>query len=69
MSLDAIVKPPAALGAGRRFFVTGYLPTLAALLFLLLLIWAGARGWAAPAGGHLSFRKAWETAADLKAGD
>ncbi|MFD5081691.1 hypothetical protein ACFWOG_03505 [Kitasatospora sp. NPDC058406] len=69
MSLPGTLKPPAELGAGRRFFLLGYLPTYAALMFLLVLVWAGARAWAAPAGAGLSFKAAWETTAGLGAGE
>ncbi|MGY0465965.1 hypothetical protein ACW14Y_37765 [Kitasatospora sp. cg17-2] len=69
MNLPGTLKPPAELGAGRRFFLLGYLPTYAALVFLLTLVWAGARGWAAPEGSGLSFKAAWTTAAGLGAGE
>ncbi|MEK2493193.1 hypothetical protein WN990_26930 [Kitasatospora purpeofusca] len=69
MNLPGALKPPAELGAGRRFFLLGHLPTYAALLFLLVLVWAGARAWASPAGPGLSFKAAWETAAGLGAGE
>ncbi|MFF4505001.1 hypothetical protein [Streptomyces sp. NPDC001401] len=69
MKLDAALQPPAALGAGRRFFLVGYLPTYAAVFFVLLLFWAGARGWAAPVGGGLRFGRAWATATALGVGE
>lgn len=69
MKLENSLEPPAGLGAGRRFFLVGYLPTYAALLFLLSFVWAGARGWQEPEGGGLAFAQAWKTAADLKAGE
>ncbi|MFD7734932.1 hypothetical protein ACFV6F_31690 [Kitasatospora phosalacinea] len=69
MKLSDVLKPPAELGGGRRFFLVGYLPTYAALAFLLTLVWAGARAWEAPAGAGLNFKAAWETAAELGAGE
>ncbi|MFI9328747.1 hypothetical protein ACIGZJ_14515 [Kitasatospora sp. NPDC052868] len=69
MNLPGALKPPAELGAGRRFFLLGYLPTYAALVFLLVLVWAGARAWAAPEGAGLNFKAAWATAAGLGAGE
>ncbi|MGW2305168.1 hypothetical protein [Streptomyces sp. NPDC001809] len=69
MSLTTALKPPAEAGGGRRFFLVGYLPLFASLVFLLLLVWAGARGWAAPAGGGLSFSQAWTTVAELGIGE
>ncbi|MEW9529461.1 hypothetical protein [Microbispora sp. NPDC049125] len=46
---------------GGRFFLVGYLPSYAAALFLLVLLWSGAPG-------ELRFSRAWKTAADLDAG-
>ncbi|MGW4803257.1 hypothetical protein [Kitasatospora sp. NPDC004272] len=69
MNLSDTLKPPAELGGGRRFFLVGFLPTYAALAFLLTLVWAGARGWAAPAAAGLSFKAAWATAGELGAGE
>jgi hypothetical protein len=37
------MQPPGGLASGR-FFRTGYLPTYAAAVFLLILVWAGAPG-------------------------
>ena len=68
MKLDAALQPPAGLGAGRRFFLVSYLPTYAAVFFVVLLFWAGARGWLPPVAGGLSFGRAWETAAALGVG-
>ena len=48
MKLDAAGRPPADAGFGGRFYLVGYLPTYAAALFLLVLVWAGARGWRGP---------------------
>lgn len=47
---------------GNRFFVVHYLPTYAAALFLLILVWAGAPG------PVLDFNRAWRTAATLGLG-
>jgi hypothetical protein len=69
MKLSGTLQPPAGLAAGRRFFLVGYLPTYAAVFFVLLLVWAGARGWRTPAGGSLSFARAWRTAAALGVGE
>ncbi|MDI2132797.1 hypothetical protein [Yinghuangia seranimata] len=69
MKLDGALQPPSALGAGRRVFLVGYLPTYAALLFLLTLAWAGARAWRPPVRGGLHFTDAWETAAQLGVGE
>jgi hypothetical protein len=43
VSLSATMQPPGGLASGR-FFRTGYLPTYAAAVFLLSLVWAGAPG-------------------------
>ncbi|MER5466386.1 hypothetical protein ABT010_38260 [Streptomyces sp. NPDC002668] len=69
MSLHGALKPPTELGGGRRFFLVGYLPAYAALLFLLLLVWSGARAWAAPPRSGPSFKDAWATAAGLGVGE
>ncbi|MEU6556884.1 hypothetical protein ABZ915_42555 [Streptomyces sp. NPDC046915] len=69
MKLGSSMQPPAGLGAGRRFFLVGYLPTYAAVFFLALLFWAGARGWHPPSGGRLRFSQAWATAAALGVGE
>lgn len=58
MNLGEVAKASAE-SMSSRFFRTGYLPTYAGLLFLLVLIWAGAPG------GPLSFDRAWRTAANL----
>jgi hypothetical protein len=47
---------------GNRFFVVHYLPSYAAALFLLILVWAGAPG------PVLNFSRAWRTAATLGLG-
>ena len=50
MKLDAVTRSPADIGG--RFYLTGYLPTNAAALFLLLLVWqAPPPGAAGPATG------------------
>lgn len=41
MNLGTTMQPPGGLASGR-FFRTGYLPTYAAAIFLLVLIWGGA---------------------------
>lgn len=69
MNLQGALKPPGELGSNRRFFLVGYIPIYAALLFLLLLAWAGARGWATPPPSGLSFANAWATAAALSVGE
>src|SRR2546423_1178532 len=43
-----------------RFFLVSYLPTYAAMLYLLVLVWADA-------GPGTSFKRAWQTATDLTA--
>jgi hypothetical protein len=58
MKLDAAMQPPGALASGR-FFRTGYLPTYAAAIFLLVLFWGGAPG------RPVDFRHAWRTADQL----
>ncbi|MGW0766409.1 hypothetical protein [Streptomyces sp. NPDC002676] len=68
MKLNEALQPPSGLGSGRRFYQVGYLPTYAAVFYILLLVWAGARGWKSPAGGHLSTTRAWKTAGSLGVG-
>lgn len=67
MRLDAVTRQPAGNSFGGRFYLVGYLPTYAAALFLLVLIWSGARGWTAPA--TISFTAAWATASHLSVGE
>lgn len=55
MKIEDVLQPTAGLSSGR-FFRTGYLPTYAAVVFLLVLIWAGA-----PAQ-HVDFGQAWQVA-------
>lgn len=50
---------PSAEVSSSRFFVVGYLPTVAASLYLFVLIWAGAPS------AHLSFARAWATGGRL----
>jgi hypothetical protein len=58
MTLSDAMQPPGLLASGR-FFRTGYLPTYAATVFLLVLIWAGAPG------RPVDFSQAWRTGKDL----
>lgn len=53
---------PKPLDGSVRFFSVAYLPTYAATLFVLLLIWAGAPG------ADVSPRRAWRTATGVGAG-
>ena len=62
MKIDGVLKPPQEVFSAR-FFLVGYLPTCAAVLYLLALVWAGA-----PRSG-LDFRAAWNTAAGLGGGE
>lgn len=55
--------------AGRRYFLVSYLPTACATLFITVLIWAGARGWAKPRHHRLRLRDAWATGAHLGAAE
>ena len=69
MKLDAVARQPADAGFGGRFYLVGYLPTYAAALFLLVLVWAGAPGWAGRAGHRIRFTAAWATASHLSLGE
>jgi hypothetical protein len=60
MTLNAAMQPPGAMASGR-FFRTGYLPTYAAAIFLLVLVWGGAPG------RTVNFGRAWQTANHLGA--
>ena len=51
--------------SGGRFYLIGYLPTYAAALFLLLLVWAGAPAWHGRPGRRIRFTTAWATASHL----
>jgi hypothetical protein len=61
VTLAGLTKP-AGEGFSPRFVVVGYLPSLAAAVFLLLVIWAGAPG-------PLTWSRAWRTAAGLGVGE
>ena len=69
MRLDAVTRQPADGGFGRRFYLVGYLPTYAAALFVLVLVWAGARGWDGRLNHRISFKTAWATASQLSLGE
>ncbi|KQX65030.1 MULTISPECIES: hypothetical protein [unclassified Streptomyces] len=60
MSLGPVVPKP--LDGSVRFFSVAYLPTYAATVFVLLLVWAGAPG------ADVSLRRAWRTATEVGAG-
>ncbi|MEV7964616.1 hypothetical protein AB0O34_01355 [Sphaerisporangium sp. NPDC088356] len=60
MSLDALAKPGIS---GGRFLLVDYLPTYAASLMVLVLVWAGAPG------RPVDFGRAWRTAAGLRTGE
>ena len=64
MNLDTAARQPFG-GSGGRFYLTGYLPTYAAALFLLLLVWAGAPAWHGRPGRRIRFTTAWATASHL----
>jgi hypothetical protein len=61
MNLDTVARPLDNTLSGR-FFLVGYLPTVTAAVFVLLLLWAGA-----PTSPP-RFSRAWHTAATLGAG-
>jgi len=69
VKLDTVTRPPADGCFGRRFYLVGYLPTYAASLFLLVLVWAGAWGWNARLNHRISFKAAWATASHLSLGE
>ena len=69
MKLDAVARPSADASFGGRFYLVGYLPTYAAALFLLVLVWAGAPGWSGRKDHQLSFTAAWATASHLSLGE
>ena len=69
MKLDAVARQPADAGFGGRFYLVGYLPTYAAALFLLLLVWAGAPGWRGRGEHRIRFTAAWATASHLSLGE
>jgi hypothetical protein len=62
VSLTSALKPAPELSSGR-FGRTGYLPTVAGVLFLLVLVWAGAPG------RRVRFSRAWQTMNQLGAGE
>lgn len=64
MNLDT-ARQPFGAGSGGRFYLISYLPTYAAALFLLLLVWAGAPAWHGRPGRRIRFTAAWVTAAHL----
>jgi hypothetical protein len=61
MSLQNLAEPTGEVFSGR-FFLVSYLPTYAAAVFILVLIWAGAPG-------TVQFDQAWHTAAKLGVGE
>ncbi|MEU8007914.1 hypothetical protein AB0B66_42725 [Catellatospora sp. NPDC049111] len=67
MDLSAANKPLDGMISGR-FFLIGYLPTYAAAVFVLILVWAGAPTWLHD-GHALSFARAWQTARGLGVGE
>jgi hypothetical protein len=69
MKLDAAGRPPSDGSFGSRFYLVGYLPTYAAALFLLVLVWAGAPGWGGRPDHRLRFSAAWKTASHLGLGE
>ncbi len=68
MSLSDLAKPPQDAGFGTRFYLVSYLPTYAAAVFVLLLVWAGAPDWLGQPGHGISFDRAWSTAGHLGIG-
>ncbi|HEY1001805.1 MAG TPA: hypothetical protein VGD83_19410 [Streptosporangiaceae bacterium] len=54
MNLDT-ARQPFGGGFGGRFYLISYLPTYAATLFLLLLVWAGAPARHGRPGGRIRF--------------
>jgi hypothetical protein len=69
VKLDAVARQPADAGFGGRFYLVGYLPIYAAALFMLVLVWAGAPGWAGRPGHRIRFTAAWATASHLSLGE
>jgi hypothetical protein len=67
MDLSSLSSPLDRLRSGR-FLIVGYLPTVAAAIFVLALVWSGAPLWLRH-GDHLSFTAAWKVAKDLGAGE
>ncbi len=58
MNLDTAARQPFGGGSGGRFYLISYLPTYAAALFLLLLVWAGAPTWHGRPGRRIRFSNA-----------
>jgi hypothetical protein len=69
VKLEAVGRPPADASFGGRFYLVGYLPTYAAALFLLVLVWAGAPGWGGRSDHRIRFTVAWATASHLSLGE
>ena len=69
MKLDMAGRPPADASFGGRFYLVSYLPTYAAALFLLVLVWAGAPGWSGRPDHRIRFTAAWATASHLSLGE
>ncbi|MEV0897241.1 hypothetical protein [Actinoplanes sp. NPDC049802] len=67
MNLGSLSRPLDGLRSGR-FLIVGYLPAMAASIFVLVLVWAGAPLWLRH-GDHLSFTSAWKVARDLGVGE
>lgn len=68
MAADSLLTAPSAM-VGRRFFLASYLPTASATLFVLVIVWAGARGWRPARRHRLDFTAAWNTGAHLGAAE
>jgi hypothetical protein len=68
MNMSAVSNSLEGVKSGGRFFLIGYLPTYAATIFLLVLVWAGAPTWSHD-GAALSFTRAWQTASGLGVGE
>jgi hypothetical protein len=64
MNPDTMGRQPFG-GSGGRFYLISYLPTYAAALFLLLLVWAGAPAWQGHPRRRIRFSSAWVTASHL----
>jgi hypothetical protein len=62
VNLGSLLQAPGQL-ASSRFFRVGYLPTCAGVVYLLILMWAGAPGH------RINFSRAWRTASHLGIGE
>ena len=62
MSVGGVARPAGDAFNGR-FFLVSYLPTYAAAVYILVLVWAGAPGQ------DIQFGRAWKTAAALSGGE